>query len=83
MFSDTYSFASNTFHTGDEPLAGLGVVEAGKRPLKGILGWPNDQSVIVLGAGNEGRWEKFVIAEGEDGKRVCVKDGWKKYLGGK
>ena len=82
VFSDTYSFASAPFNTGDEPLAEPGVVEAGIRPLKGIIGWSSDESVIVLGAGTDGCWEKFVIAEGEDGRRVCARNGWKRYLGG-
>jgi hypothetical protein len=86
VFSDIYSFSSAHFEMGDESptkgLSSLGRVTSGSgRPQKGIIGWNSDQSLIVLGAGRDGRWEKFVIAEGEDGKRYCVRDGWKKYLG--
>lgn len=86
VFSDVYSFASAHFETGDEPsLGGPNLLNAptdsGFRPPKGIIGWTSDHSLIVLGAGRDGRWEKFVIAEGEDGKRYCVRDGWKRYLG--
>lgn len=86
VFSDIYSFASAHFEIGDEPPA-AGVpsfdspVGEGIRPQKGIIGWTSDQSLIVIGAGRDGRWEKYVIAEGEDGKRYCVRDGWKRYLG--
>jgi WD repeat-containing protein 45 len=85
VFSDVYSFASAPFEIGDEPLYGgsspLNSPDSGFRPPKGVLGWTSDQSIIVIGAGRDGRWEKFVIAEGEDGKRYCIRDGWKRYLG--
>ncbi|KAG4417827.1 Phosphatidylinositol 3,5-bisphosphate-binding protein [Cadophora malorum] len=84
VFSDVYSFASAHFEIGDEPLYGSSTPlnsEAAFRPPKGILGWTTDHSIIVIGAGRDGRWEKFVIAEGEDGRRYCVRDGWKRYLG--
>lgn len=58
-----------------------GVASGYERPQKGIIGWTSDQNLVVLGAGRDGRWEKFVIAEAEDGKRYCARDGWKKYLG--
>jgi hypothetical protein len=84
VFSDVYSFASIHFELGDEPLHGASTPlnsEAAFRPPKGVIGWTSDHSIIVIGAGRDGRWEKFVIADGEDGKRHCVKDGWKRYLG--
>ncbi|CZR63840.1 probable HSV2 Phosphatidylinositol 3,5-bisphosphate-binding protein [Phialocephala subalpina] len=84
VFSDDYSFASVHFEIGDEPLYGGSTPlnsEEAFRPPKGIIGWTSDHSIIVIGAGRDGRWEKFVIAEGEDGKRYCVRDGWKRYLG--
>jgi hypothetical protein len=83
VFSDIYSFASAHFEIGDELQPGMsGPLDVGAdrylKPLKGVI---SDHSLIVLGAGIDGRWEKFIIAEGEDGKRYCVRDGWKKYLG--
>lgn len=85
VFSDVYSFASCHFEIGDEPLQGVskplnspGI--SGFRPPKGLIGWTSDHSMIVVGAGRDARWEKFVIAEGEDGKRYCIRDGWKRYL---
>ena len=86
VFSDVYSFASAHFEMGDEPLYGGPTPvnspgDTGFRPPKGIIGWTSDHSLIVIGAGRDGRWEKFVVAEGEDGRRYCVRDGWKRYLG--
>jgi hypothetical protein len=85
VFSDVYSFASAHFEIGDEPLYGsstpLNSPDSGFRAPKGIIGWTSDHSIIVIGAGRDGRWEKFVMAEGEDGRRYCVRDGWKRYLG--
>jgi hypothetical protein len=85
VFSDVYSFASAHFEIGDEPFYGGSSPlnqpsDSGFRPPKGIIGWTNDHSIIVIGAGRDGRWEKFVIAEGEDGRRYCVRDGWRRYL---
>lgn len=83
VFSDVYSFASAHFEIGDELTSEGGSDPARERskPQKGIIGWTSDNSLIVVGAGRDGRWEKYIIAEGEDGKRYCVRDGWKRYLG--
>ncbi|KAJ8069043.1 hypothetical protein OCU04_002717 [Sclerotinia nivalis] len=84
VFSDVYSFATATFSTGEEPLSAssnpLTASEAGPKPTKGVIGWTSDESLIVVGAGTDSRWEKFIIAEGEDGKRYCIRDGWKRVL---
>jgi hypothetical protein len=86
VFSDVYSFASAPFEAGDEPLTGglplsqtttLGT----SRPPKGVIGWIDEDSLVVVGAGKDARWEKFIVAPGEDGKRVCYREGWKRYLG--
>jgi WD repeat-containing protein 45 len=87
VFSDVYSFAQSRFEAGDEPLgSGLPVAEGTTlgttRPVKGVIGWINDESLLVIGAGRDARWEKFVISEGDDGRRFCFREGWKRYLGG-
>lgn len=86
VFSDIYSFASAHFEIGDEakfggstPLNSPG--DSGFRAPKGIIGWMSDESLVVIGAGRDGRWEKFVLVDGEDGKRYCLRDGWKRYIG--
>jgi hypothetical protein len=86
VFSDIYSFTSIHFEMGDEPLYGgpVSVNAAGEpnfRPPKGVIGWTSDDALIVVGGGQDARWESFVITEGEDSKRYCVRDGWKRYLG--
>lgn len=84
VFSDIYSFASAHFEIGDESSpssTGYNATPPETRPQKGVIGWTSDHSLIVIGAGRDGRWERYVIAEGEDGKRYCVRDGWKRYLG--
>lgn len=85
VFSDIYSFASAHFEIGDEQsglspsfdATGSGTVKA----QKGVIGWTSDHSLVITGAGRDARWEKFVIADGEDGRRYCIRDGWKRYLG--
>ncbi|KFZ03582.1 hypothetical protein V502_10825 [Pseudogymnoascus sp. VKM F-4520 (FW-2644)] len=84
VFSDIYSFASAHFELGDsvsQESSLLDSVSETSRPRKGVIGWTSDHSLIVISAGRDGRWEKFILAEGEDGKRYCVRDGWKRYLG--
>lgn len=84
VFSDVYSFASAHFEIGDEgtlsyiPPLGTSFV----RPQKGVIGWSDDQTILIIGAGRDGRWERFIIREGDDGKRYCIREGWKRYLGG-
>jgi WD repeat-containing protein 45 len=86
VFSDTYSFASVPFEAGEEGLVGgLPMSEnttlGTSRPVKGSIGWLNETTLLVVGAGKDARWEKFVIQEGQDGKRMVVREGWKRYLG--
>ncbi|OBT77671.1 hypothetical protein VF21_03671 [Pseudogymnoascus sp. 05NY08] len=84
VFSDIYSFASAHFELGDtvpQESSLLDSTSEVSRPRKGVIGWTSDHSLIVISAGRDGRWEKFILAEGEDGKRYCVRDGWKRYLG--
>lgn len=81
LFSDTYSFTSTRFEMGDEPLLNPASPDSGPVHPKGIIGWTNEETIIVLGCGQDARWEKFVLAEGDDGKRFCFRAGWKRYLG--
>lgn len=86
VFSDVYSFASAPFEAGDEGMIG-GIPFSESSTLgttklcKGVIGWTSNDSLVVIGAGQDARWEKFVITEGEDGKRHCTREGWKRYLG--
>lgn len=84
VFSDIYSFASTHFELGEDLSQGaldVAVQAEMPRPRKGVIGWTSDHSLVVVGTGGNGRWEKFIIAEGEDARRYCVRDGWKRYLG--
>jgi len=91
QFSDTYSSAAAKFELGDEPV-GWGpqnksamlnasiVGVPGGRPTKGLLGWLDDQTLLIIGAGQDARWEKYFVALDEHGRRVIIRHGWKKYL---
>jgi len=88
VFSDIYSIASAPFETGDDPsIGGHGTPNLpipgipGGKPAKGVIGWLNEYTVMVVGAGRDGRWEKFIVGTADDGKRYCVRNGWKRYLG--
>jgi len=95
IFSDTYSFASIHFEMGDEAmtndsslkyLPALGSLPT--RPMKGIIGWQDNATILVIGTGRDGRWERFrigdrVIQQGQEEvvRKDVWKDGWKRYLG--
>ncbi|KAK4040392.1 WD40-repeat-containing domain protein [Parachaetomium inaequale] len=94
MFSDVYSIASARFAADDDVEgAGAGGVVGGlpvsesttlgtSKPPKGVIGWVGEDALLVVGAGKDARWEKFVVQEGSDGRRHCVREGWKRYLAG-
>ncbi|KAF2703765.1 WD40 repeat-like protein [Pleomassaria siparia CBS 279.74] len=91
QFSDIYSSTAAKFQLGDEPVgwgpqsksatfnAGISGVPGG-RPTKGLLGWLDDQTLLVIGAGQDARWEKFIVGRDDQGRRAIVREGWKKYL---
>jgi WD repeat-containing protein 45 len=91
VFSDTYSFASAHFEMGEENtessslkyLPALGSLPV--RPQKGILGWLDDATLLCVGTGRDGRWEKFRVGErpgiADERTRAVWRDGWKRYLG--
>jgi WD40 repeat protein len=90
QFSDTYSSASIHFEIGDEPNSGPTSRSAtlnagipgvpGGRPTKGLIGWLDDNTLLVVGAGQDARWEKFIVGQDSAGNRVIWREGWKKYL---
>lgn len=88
VFSDVYSLASAHFEVDDAPQSDLGKTAIlpipgipGGKPRKGVIGWKDDYTLLVIGAGRDGRWEKFILGEGSDGRRHLVRNGWKRYLG--
>lgn len=84
VFSDTYSVASAHFAMGNEALQERSSAQSYSprgRPRKGVIGWLDDNTILVIGSGKEGIWERFLLRDGDDGKRYCVRDGWKRYLG--
>ncbi|CAI7648649.1 unnamed protein product [Penicillium manginii] len=85
VFSDTYSFASAHFAmdggASQEQLSARSS-SSGAQPRKGVIGWLDDNTILTIGSGREGRWEKFVLRVGDDGERSFNREGWKRYLGG-
>ena len=91
VFSDEYSFAAVPFESGDDPAPSASITGSfssppipglpGGKAAKGNIGWVDDNTLLVVGAGRDGRWERFELLRGDDGKRYCVRRGWKRYLG--
>ncbi|PYH84761.1 YVTN repeat-like/Quino protein amine dehydrogenase [Aspergillus uvarum CBS 121591] len=87
FFSDTYSSATAHFEIGHEQSSesAYSIPPLGNslgKPSKGNIGWLDDRTILVIGSGRDGRWEKFVLHEGDDGRLYCTRTGWKRYLGG-
>lgn len=91
QFSDTYSTASVHFEMGDElggwsPKSKAATEEALSKwsperiPTKGLLGWLDDATFLVVGAGQDARWEKFIVGTHETGKVFVQSIAWKNYL---
>lgn len=89
-FSDTYSSASTRFEMGDElggwsPHSKAATAEALSKwspervPTKGLLGWLDDATLLVIGAGQDARWEKFVVGV-DEGRKFIQSVAWKNYL---
>lgn len=82
---DAYSFATHPFEAGDEPSGANQLLTESStlgtmRLPKGVIGWLDDTSLLVVGAGTDARWEKFIIKDEGGGKRSLAKAGWKRYL---
>lgn len=90
QFSDTYSNCSTPFSLGDDYTSlttstgssATAVLQGvpGGRPTKGLLGWIDESTVICIGAGQDARWEKFIVGYDQEGKRAVWREGWRRYL---
>ncbi|PSR87259.1 WD40-repeat-containing domain protein [Coniella lustricola] len=83
VFSDTYSFTSIPFST-DEPTDSVAAMSDGAalgttKPQKGLIGWYDEENLVVVGAGLDARWEKFQMARDDTGKRFVGRVGFKHY----
>ncbi|KAF1838233.1 WD40 repeat-like protein [Decorospora gaudefroyi] len=90
-FSDAYPTASIKFNMGEEPLtwgphlrsatmsAGIPGVPGG-RPTKGLIGWLDDETIAVLGAGQDARWERFQTGVDDKGNKCLALTGWRRYI---
>lgn len=80
QFSDTYSSASTHFEMGDEPGSTAENARSAGYPTKGSLGWLDDQTVLIISAGQDARWEKFLVVEQQTGHKVVYRDAWQRFL---
>lgn len=85
-FRDTVSFASAEFALDDGPgpnrqrEAEEAASMRWTRLPRGVVGWTSDDTVVVLGAGIDAKYERFVVSAGNDGRRVCVRQAWANYM---
>ncbi|KAL5417333.1 hypothetical protein PMIN04_007788 [Paraphaeosphaeria minitans] len=89
--SDTYSSASTRFEMGDE-MGGwslqskaatkevLSKFSPERVPTKGLLGWISNNEFLIIGAGQDARWEKFEVIVDEANNKYIQRKAWKRYL---
>lgn len=89
QFSDTYSSATIKFrlseeHSGAPTCPGLKdeVLDAvpGSGLTQGLIGWVDDQRLVVVGAGLDPVWEIFRVTNVAHSSCVIELEAWKRYL---
>jgi hypothetical protein len=50
------------------------------RPPKGKISWVDEDNLVVIGAGWDARWEKFILGLDQSGQRGIERRGWKRYM---
>ncbi|KAJ4299918.1 Phosphatidylinositol 3,5-bisphosphate-binding protein [Kalmusia sp. IMI 367209] len=81
QFSDTYSSASTHFEMGEGSVSRTEKSSpTSLHPMKGVLGWLDDQTVLVVSAGQDARWEKFIVVVHQTGQKVIYREGWQRFL---
>ena len=94
VFSDVYSFVTATFDPGREGdndhykvqyqpnsggLPGSGG-NARRAPPKGVVGWIDDETLVVLSAGADARYERFALDLFDSCQAVCRRLGWSRFM---
>lgn len=79
VFTDVYSFASTQFDPGSEPSDAHSAPDATPKVPKGLVGWLDDETIVVISAGQDARYERFALVE-KDGRVGCARVGWSRFL---
>ncbi|KAF2271522.1 WD40 repeat-like protein [Westerdykella ornata] len=90
QFSDTYASATIKFELGDDPVGAAAerysTMNAlipgvpGGTPTKGLAGWLDDHTLVIVSAGKDARWERFIVGADSEGRCLVGREGWKRYL---
>jgi len=82
VFKDVYSCASTQFDPGygEEPGSKQSqLTPTLPTPAKGIVGWLDDETVVLISAGRDARYERFVLTENNQGKNI-FRTGWSRFM---
>lgn len=91
IFSDVYSFAAATCNLPEEEVvlptaakhqdAGdfLAISMPTIRP-RGIVGWVDDVTLVVISAGTQARYERFALEVDDTGSTICKREGWSRFM---
>lgn len=87
FLNDVYAVTTAQCHFGDDYLAGTRLfaklpypipgLPDGK-PTRGVIGWLDEQTLAVISAGQDPRFERFQVGENEEGRVTCIRQGWKR-----
>jgi hypothetical protein len=86
-FDGTNSITSidSDFIECEGTIAGFDTISAsawwrGGRPPKGIVSWIDEETLVIVGAGFDARWEIFVVGYDRMGRRGVERRGWRRIL---
>ena len=52
----------------------------GQRRVKGLVGWVDDETIVVLSAGRDARYERFKLDLDQQGPATLRRVGWSRYM---
>ena len=84
ILTDVYSFVNADFDPGeDSGMSSHPHTQHGaptKARVKGLVGWVDDETIVVLSAGRDARYERFKLSLDENEPASLRRAGWSKYM---
>ncbi|KAL9081951.1 MAG: hypothetical protein Q9159_006868 [Coniocarpon cinnabarinum] len=73
VLTDVYSFAHVAFDPGQDEFPGVD-------RTKGLVGWVDDETIVVLSAGKDARYERFELKLDDNEPATLRRVGWSRYM---
>lgn len=73
VLTDVYSFVSTAFESGQDDFPGV-------ERVKGLVGWVDDEHIVVLSSGKDARYERFELKLNDNEPATLRRVGWSRYM---